>query len=1578
MIKTVLTLTLLFALNCAVKAQNFCGQTTTSSTTNEAIDVEIDGSGSSYVAGYFSGGTSFAVGVPPIASQGANDIYVSKYNSNGGFQWAKSFGGQFSDKPTDLAIDNAGDIIVTGEYFGQITFGSTTLSSSGNSKDIFIVKLNSSGTVVWAKSEGGADSENAYGVTVDGSNNIILTGQFKGLSQIAGQTVNSLIDPTSGSVNFDLFIAKYTPAGVPIWLQTGQAKFEERGLAVACDASDNIFLTGQFSDTMVIAGTTVNNAALSVGFVAKFSSTGTMAWLNMMKAGFVVPYDIEINSANEPVIVGDFSGSMLYITSSGNTTINSPFSKKIFTLKISNAGLHIWNKVLGSDNELSARAVSIDATQNIYVTGHFRCNWTELHNGQTANYNSVGYRDAYLARIDNQGSLSFAKTFGSQLNDEGQGVAINNLQQAVICGTHTQILNIPITTSFGYSFFSGTGTSQIFSLYNAFTYPQNHMSLFGDLSANSFLTNAVHLNTPDYNYFIGTPTDSLDGFIEDPLIDTVHFCSSESLFYDPNTYVYNPTLYSPILYGPDYTYLWNTGSTTNPLSVSQSGTYSVIVERVDGCIVGYDTIVAILEPSPPIPLMSDNLGIAVNTTNYPTYNFCSPDSVTISFSNLCAGCSIFIGLVNITDTLPHVYNEGGYYPVGITNEYCITNSYFIIQLDSTVTHDSINPYLYFLEDTDHNDTITICADEWLNVHVYDSITNPNAIVGQFFSQPTTGYYFDVPATLSGYLLYQPPEDVNAIYYHPTTTGWHVFTYHAGLGYSNLCGSDVTNYLVTDSVYIIVNPLPLGNSNISSPSLLCPNDSVFLTVNPVYTGFIWQGPNITYTSPNNDSIQVTSAGNFTYSGLITDPITGCTDSVTNIFTLYEKQPPIIVMNPLDGIVCPGDSVDFWIPNTYASYNWVGPNGANLSNTNTYTDAQPGFYYCQVIDSNGCVLTTPAVEVNVYTLPTLYADPQPILCSLIPITLNVSYSDNAVINWINPSWAGSSSQISVILPGTYICQIQQCGITTIDTLIIADGSFSLPISVTDTVLCYGDTSVISVPSGYSSYLWSSGQTVGNSIAVTQSGQYSVSAINQYGCEAFSDTINVTTVPLSFPPNVPDTAICEGDNVVLINLDALPVNWFDPNFNLQYTGINFTFNNVLQDTVVYAAYNVLGCPPAYQEVNVIALHPFDGGLILGDTIVCPLDATQLSLNLSPGNVEWFIDGLYINYGDTFDYIGTAGPSVHEVMAVITNNCFSDTVFQNIYTLTSPVLNLFEDSVIICGTNVETIDAPNNFDSLSWTTPIGIVVSDYLDITSAFGNGTYVYAQGSDMMGCSSNIDSILVIVPSSPSVVVPVPTMLCLNDTVNLIATTNADSLVWSGPFGSFTGYQLSIELTNPLTTLTIVAYDSYGCSWLNSLVLNTGASPFTIPSDTILCFTEWLNQMNVSGELTWYNNNGVLLDTNSIIDNSWYAFTAVNSISGCSVTDSIYIVTVSCNNTFPNVITPNGDGINDYFVIDYALKQPNNQLIVLNRWGNVVFEMEAYDNTWDGNELHDGVYFYMYNSDTKKSNAKIVQGTIHLLR
>ena len=93
--------------------------------------------------------------------------------------WAKSAGGNGSDSVYDICSDANENVFIIGKYSSSpITFGTSTLTNSGG-RDIFIVKYNQEGTVLWARSIGGTEDEEGRSVSADASGNIYITGIFR-------------------------------------------------------------------------------------------------------------------------------------------------------------------------------------------------------------------------------------------------------------------------------------------------------------------------------------------------------------------------------------------------------------------------------------------------------------------------------------------------------------------------------------------------------------------------------------------------------------------------------------------------------------------------------------------------------------------------------------------------------------------------------------------------------------------------------------------------------------------------------------------------------------------------------------------------------------------------------------------------------------------------------------------------------------------------------------------------------------------------------------------------------------------------------------------------------------------------------------------------------------------------------------------------------------------------------------------------------------------------------------------------------------------------------------------------------
>jgi hypothetical protein len=212
--------------------------------TDLGMVVRTDGLGNVYVGGTFEGSVDFGGGA--LTSAGLRDIFVVKFTAAGQHVWSKRFGGTSGEDVRGVAVDGAGDVFLTGQFLGTISFGGSAMTSAGN-EDIFLAKLSgASGGHVWSKRLGSTAPDAGYGVAVDGGGNVAITGFFAGGVDFGGGMIMAQV--------YDIFVAKYSSAGTyisarrygdPVGLYESQY-----GDAIAMNGSGNVYITGHFVGTL--------------------------------------------------------------------------------------------------------------------------------------------------------------------------------------------------------------------------------------------------------------------------------------------------------------------------------------------------------------------------------------------------------------------------------------------------------------------------------------------------------------------------------------------------------------------------------------------------------------------------------------------------------------------------------------------------------------------------------------------------------------------------------------------------------------------------------------------------------------------------------------------------------------------------------------------------------------------------------------------------------------------------------------------------------------------------------------------------------------------------------------------------------------------------------------------------------------------------------------------------------------------------------------------------------------------------------------------------------------------------------
>jgi hypothetical protein len=229
-----------------------------SSGNDVGLAVSTDSSGNVIIAGSFEGTVDFGGG--GLTSSGMRDVFVAKYSATGQHLWSKRFGSTGDEVGYGLAVDSAGDVVLSGKFQGSVSFGGTALTSAGGD-DIFLAKLSgANGAHSWSKSFGSTSGDVSLGVAVDGSKNVVMTGYFTGSVNFGGGILSS-----SG---LDVFVAKYNSAGTHLWSRRFGGFDTQIGNAVAMAGTGEVSLTGYFSTSIDFGTGTLTSAGSYDAFLA--------------------------------------------------------------------------------------------------------------------------------------------------------------------------------------------------------------------------------------------------------------------------------------------------------------------------------------------------------------------------------------------------------------------------------------------------------------------------------------------------------------------------------------------------------------------------------------------------------------------------------------------------------------------------------------------------------------------------------------------------------------------------------------------------------------------------------------------------------------------------------------------------------------------------------------------------------------------------------------------------------------------------------------------------------------------------------------------------------------------------------------------------------------------------------------------------------------------------------------------------------------------------------------------------------------------------------------------------------------
>lgn len=367
-----------------------------------------DAAGNVYTTGYFQGSNidfDPGPGAALRSSAGSADIFISKLDSSGNFAGAWAMGGTTFDYGFGIFADTAGNIYTTGYFQNTVDFnpgGGTFNLISAGVQDIFVCKLDSSGSFAWARGIGGTSDDEGLGISLYSTGYLYVTGWFLG-------TVD--FDPGAGTADlisagsFDIFILKLDSNGNYVWAKALGGISDDRGQAVSADASGNVYTTGWFNGTADFDPDDVGVFNLtSLGgsdiFVSKLDSGGNFVWARTM-GGTVsdVGYGIAVDSSGNVYTTGSFGDTADFDPGEETFNLSSVGNEDIFISKLDSNGGFVWAKAMGGPSRDYGYDIAVSAAGAVHATGYFQGAADFDPGPGTVNLVSAGFEDIFINKL---------------------------------------------------------------------------------------------------------------------------------------------------------------------------------------------------------------------------------------------------------------------------------------------------------------------------------------------------------------------------------------------------------------------------------------------------------------------------------------------------------------------------------------------------------------------------------------------------------------------------------------------------------------------------------------------------------------------------------------------------------------------------------------------------------------------------------------------------------------------------------------------------------------------------------------------------------------------------------------------------------------------------------------------------------------------------------------------------------------------------------------------------------------------------------------------------------------------------
>lgn len=288
--------------------------------------VATDASGNIFISGWFYSDSIYfdTLALTHSAISFEEDSYIACFDTSGNIKWAKTIRGSKLEKSMEIQTDASGNVIVAGVTESDSLFvGTDTLIHALDRTNVYLIKLNANGNILWSKIDGGNTGDaHCYAMAVDNAENIYIAGGYN------YGNINFGIDtmPLVNNGN-NVFLVKYDSMGNETWARHSGG-FNANALGVCTDNNNDVYITGGYNNGVIFENDTLLDNGAEDSFLAKYTTTGNLAWTKRI-AGFgyeeatTVVVDINLNlyvSGYFGLDTIDFDGHFIYCAPNSNSS----------------------------------------------------------------------------------------------------------------------------------------------------------------------------------------------------------------------------------------------------------------------------------------------------------------------------------------------------------------------------------------------------------------------------------------------------------------------------------------------------------------------------------------------------------------------------------------------------------------------------------------------------------------------------------------------------------------------------------------------------------------------------------------------------------------------------------------------------------------------------------------------------------------------------------------------------------------------------------------------------------------------------------------------------------------------------------------------------------------------------------------------------------------------------------------------------------------------------------------------------------------------------------------------------------